>query len=112
MADVKDQAKAKIEEGTSWAKKAVDTVADKAGDVSNSLGDQATQAVGKAQEAYQQIAVQGELTVAVSLFGSCGKEYCVMNGSMRSRCSVPTVRIQFSISAHEETAGSGQYPAM
>jgi hypothetical protein len=30
MADVKDQARDKIEEGTSWAKKAVDAVADKA----------------------------------------------------------------------------------
>jgi ElaB/YqjD/DUF883 family membrane-anchored ribosome-binding protein len=60
MADVKDQAKDKIEEGTSWAKKAVDAVADKAGDVSSSVGDQAKQAVGKAQEAYQQVAEQGQ----------------------------------------------------
>ena len=36
MADVKDQSKDKVEEGTNWAKKTADVVVDKAADVSSS----------------------------------------------------------------------------
>jgi ElaB/YqjD/DUF883 family membrane-anchored ribosome-binding protein len=60
MPDVKDQAKDKVEEGTSWAKKAVDTLADKAGDVSSSVGDHAKEAVGMVQEGYQQVAERSQ----------------------------------------------------
>jgi ElaB/YqjD/DUF883 family membrane-anchored ribosome-binding protein len=56
MADVKDQAKDKIGEGTNWAKKTVDAAMDKATDVSSNARDYAKQAVDKAQEGYQEIA--------------------------------------------------------
>ena len=59
MADVKEQAKDNIEEGTNWAKKTVDAAVDKAGDVSSSVRDHAKQAVDKAQEGYQEVAERG-----------------------------------------------------
>jgi ElaB/YqjD/DUF883 family membrane-anchored ribosome-binding protein len=60
MADVKDEAKDKIEEGTNWAKKTVDAALEKAGDVSSSVRDHAKQAVDKAQEGYQEVAERGQ----------------------------------------------------
>ena len=56
MADIKDQAKDKIEEGTNWAKKTVDAAVEKAADVSSSARDYATQAVNKAQAGYEEVA--------------------------------------------------------
>jgi ElaB/YqjD/DUF883 family membrane-anchored ribosome-binding protein len=60
MADVKDETKDKIEEGTNSAKKGVDAAANKARDVASSVSDHAKQAVGEAQEGYQQVAERSQ----------------------------------------------------
>jgi ElaB/YqjD/DUF883 family membrane-anchored ribosome-binding protein len=60
MADVKHQAKDKIEEGKNWAEKTVDAAVDKGGDASSSVRDHAKQAVDKAQEGYQEVAERGQ----------------------------------------------------
>jgi ElaB/YqjD/DUF883 family membrane-anchored ribosome-binding protein len=60
MADVKHQAKDKIEEGKNWAEKTVDSAVDKGGDVSSSVRDHAKQAIDKAQEGYQEVAERGQ----------------------------------------------------
>jgi ElaB/YqjD/DUF883 family membrane-anchored ribosome-binding protein len=59
MADVKDEAKDKVERGKIWAKDAVDAMADKVGHVPSSVRDHAKQAVDKAQEGYQEVAERG-----------------------------------------------------
>jgi ElaB/YqjD/DUF883 family membrane-anchored ribosome-binding protein len=63
MADVKDQAKDKIEEGTNRAKKTVDAAVDKAADISSSARDYAQQAVDKAREGYQEVADRSQEVV-------------------------------------------------